>query len=217
MNIALPIITNLILVSFLLIGLFVGKNNGWKIQLTKLLILAGTGVGLYFLAPVLSNLLFKLSIFQKLIINIPELIPTLYPLINSLIIFTLFFLVYFVMCIIIKIVKSVMLRKKEGYTKSKKVKVKQTKDQKKLAKQLLKQKRKELKKQRKTVDKVFGALLGIVVAFVIGFVFIMPFKYILLNVSNTQTELSEVYKGYEYTVYGQLDKGTDIVNKINKV
>ena len=213
MNIALPIITNLILVSFLLIGLFVGKNNGWKIQLTKLLVLLGTGVGLYFLAPVL----FKLEILQKLAFNLPELIPTLIPLVNSLIIFTLFFLVYFVICIIIKIVKSVMLHKKEGYTKSKKVKVKQTKDQKKLAKQLLKQKRKELKKQRKTVDKVFGALLGIVVAFVIGFVFIMPFKYILLNVSNTQTELSEVYKGYGYTVYGQLDKGTDIVNKINKV
>ena len=86
MNIALPIITNLILVSFLLIGLFVGKNNGWKIQLTKLLVLLGTGVGLYFLAPVLTKLLFKLEILQKLAFNLPELIPTLIPLVNSLII-----------------------------------------------------------------------------------------------------------------------------------
>ena len=87
MNIWLPIITNLIMLGILVAGIFVGKKNGWKVELSKLIIMLGVGVGLYFLAPVITNALLSIETLVQAQLQIPYLVPAI---INSLIIFVLF-------------------------------------------------------------------------------------------------------------------------------
>ena len=98
MNIWLPIITNLIMLGILIAGIFVGKKNGWKVELSKLIIMLGVGVGLYFLAPVITKL------------QIPYLVPA----INSLIIFVLFMVVYMIVSLIASAIHKKVVAKQNG-------------------------------------------------------------------------------------------------------
>lgn len=57
MNIALPIVLNLVTVGLVILGIISGIKNGFKYEITKLAIFLGLGVGSYFLSPVVSNLI----------------------------------------------------------------------------------------------------------------------------------------------------------------
>lgn len=218
MNIWLPIIVNLLIAGVLLVGAIRGRKNGFVYTITKLVTLCGLGVGIYFLAPVVTNLILKISFINELIIQ--NIITK--PIINSLVILILFGLVSLIVTIIFRLIKSTG-NKTFILNKAKSVKVKGINRQE--TRRLRKEERKLQKEQRKQIlelrqskiskkSRVFGCITGVVLGIIVAFVITLPLKPIFNQIALNQSNISEITKGYEYTPYGQLDKVTDIVNRV---
>lgn len=209
MNIWLPIITNLIMLGILVAGIFVGKKNGWKVELSKLIIMLGVGVGLYFLAPVITNALLSIKTLKTLVQAQPQ-IPYLVPAINSLIIFVLFMIVYMIVSLIASAINKKVVAKQNGIAYIK-LKGKGNGKINRANRKEFRRRIKEARKQKKT-SQVVGAILGFVVAALITFVLFMPIKYMFKGLSKVNNNFNS---GFEYTVWGQLDNATDMYDTIN--
>ena len=206
MNIWLPIITNLIMLGILVAGIFVGKKNGWKVELSKLIIMLGVGVGLYFLAPVITNALLSIETLVQAQLQIPYLVPA----INSLIIFVLFMIVYMIVSLIASAIHKKVVAKQNGIAYIK-LKGKGNGKINRANRKEFKRRIKEDKKQKKT-SQVVGAILGFVMAALITFVLFMPIKYMFKGLSQVNNNFNS---GFEYTVWGQLDNATDVYDSVN--
>ena len=204
MNIWLPIITNLIMLGILVAGIFVGKKNGWKVELSKLIIMLGVGVGLYFLAPVITNALLSIETLGQ------AQIPYLVPAINSLIIFVLFMIVYMIVSLIASAIHKKVVAKQNGIAYIR-LKGKGNGKINRANKREFRRRIKEAKKQKKT-SQIVGAILGFVVAALITFVLFMPIKYMFKGLSEVNNNFNS---GFDYTVWGQLDNATDMYDIIN--
>lgn len=203
MNIWLLIITNLIMLGILVAGIFVGKKNGWKVELSKLIIMLGIGVGLYFLAPVITNALLSIETLVQAQLQIPA--------INSLIIFVLFMVVYMIVSLIASAIHKKVVAKQNGIAYIK-IKGKGNGKINRANRKEFRRRIKEARKQKKT-SQVVGAILGFVVAACITFVLFMPIKYMFKGLSQVDNNFNS---GFEYTVWGQLDKATEVYDKINQ-
>ena len=206
MNIWLPIITNLIMLGILIAGIFVGKKNGWKVELSKLIIMLGVGVGLYFLAPVITNALLSIETLVQAQLQIPYLVPA----INSLIIFVLFMIVYMIVSLIASAIHKKVVAKQNGIVYIK-LKGKGNGKINRANRKEFRRRIKEARKQKKT-SQIVGAILGFVVAALITFVLFMPIKYMFKGLSQVNNNFNS---GFEYTVWGQLDNATDAYDIIN--
>lgn len=206
MNIWLPIITNLIMLGILVAGIFVGKKNGWKVELSKLIIMLGIGVGLYFLAPVITNALLSI----ETLVQAQRQIPYLVPAINSLIIFVLFMVVYMIVSLIASAIHKKVVAKQSGIAYIR-LKGKGNGKINRANKREFRRRIKEAKKQKKT-SQVVGAILGFVMAALITFVLFMPIKYMFKGLSEVNNNFNS---GFEYTVWGQLDNATNVYNVVN--
>ena len=206
MNIWLPIITNLIMLGILVAGIFVGKKNGWKVELSKLIIMLGIGVGLYFLAPVITNALLSI----ETLVQAQQQIPYLVPAINSLIIFVLFMIVYMIVSLIASAIHKKVVAKQSGIVYIR-LKGKGNCKINRANKREFRRRIKEAKKQKKT-SQIVGAILGFVIAALITFVLFMPIKYMFKGLSEVNNNFNS---GFDYTVWGQLDNATDIYDIIN--
>lgn len=204
MNIWLPIISNLIIVGILVAGIFVGKKNGWKVELSKLIIMLGVGVGLYFLAPVITNALLSIETLVQ------AQIPYLEPAINSLIIFVLFMIVYMIVSLIASAIHKKVVAKQNGIAYIK-LKGKGNGKINRANRKEFRRRIKEARKQKKT-SQVVGAILGFVMAALITFVLFMPIKYMFKGLSQVNNNFNS---GFEYTVWGQLDNATDVYDSVN--
>lgn len=206
MNIWLPIITNLIMLGILVAGIFVGKKNGWKVELSKLIIMLGVGVGLYFLAPVITNALLSI----ETLVQAQKQILYLVPAINSLIIFVLFMIVYMIVSLIASAIHKKVVAKQNGIAY---IKLKGRGNGKinRANKREFRRRIKEAKKQKKT-SQIVGAILGFVMAALITFVLFMPIKYMFKGLSKVNNNFNS---GFDYTVWGQLDNVTDMYDIIN--
>ena len=204
MGVYLPIITNIVIALVLFTGLFVGAKNGWKIELSKLILTFGGLIGCHFLQPIVTA---YVSGFEFLA-NVPTAILT------SSVYSILFILTYLIVSLILSIIKKAASTKQiQGINGAKKVKVKgfdkkTTKKLRKEEKRFNKQNRE--KKQLRKTSRVFGAIFGLIVAIIVGFALILPARAIFNTISETQPELEEVNNGYDYTIYGVLD---DIIKK----
>ena len=207
MNIWLPIITNLIMLGILVAGIFVGKKNGWKVELSKLIIMLGVGVGLYFLAPVITNALLSIETLVQAQQQIPYLVPAI---INSLIIFVLFMIIYIIVSLIASAIHKKVVAKQNGIAYIR-LKGKGNGKINRANKREFRRRIKEAKKQKKT-SQIVGAILGFVVAALITFVLFMPIKYMFKGLSEVNNNFES---GFEYTVWGQLDNATDMYDIIN--
>lgn len=205
MNIWLPIITNLIMLGILVAGIFVGKKNGWKVELSKLIIMLGVGVGLYFLAPVITNALLSIETLDQ------AQIPYLVPAINSLIIFVLFMIVYMIVSLIASAIHKKVVAKQNGIAYIR-LKGKGNGKINRANRKEFRRRIKEARKQKKT-SQVVGAILGFVMAACITFVLFMPMGYAFKQLEQTAPGITA---GFEYTVWGQLDKATEVYDKINQ-
>lgn len=206
MNIWLPIITNLIMLGILVTGIFVGKKNGWKVELSKLIIMLGVGVGLYFLAPVITNALLSIKTLKTLVQAQPQ-IPYLVP---AIIIFVLFMIVYMIVSLIASAINKKVVAKQNGIAYIK-LKGKGNGKINRANRKEFRRRIKEARKQKKT-SQVVGAILGFVVAALITFVLFMPIKYMFKGLSKVNNNFNS---GFEYTVWGQLDNATDMYDTIN--
>lgn len=205
MNIWLPIITNLIMLGILVAGIFVGKKNGWKVELSKLIIMLGVGVGLYFLAPVITNAL-SIEILVQAQLQILYLVQA----INSLIIFVLFMIIYIIVSLITSAIHKKVVAKQNGIAYIR-LKGKGNGKINRANKREFRRRIKEARKQKKT-SQIVGAILGFVVAALITFVLFMPIKYMFKGLSEVNNNFNS---GFDYTVWGQLDNVTDMYDIIN--
>lgn len=199
MNIWLPIVTNLIIISLLIISIVVGRKNGFKVEFAKLLILLPLLIGTYFLIPILSREMLEISFLN----GIKE------DIMKSSLWLILFILEYGLVNIIVYLVR------KRSHKDIKPVKVKGL--NKKSTRELRKQE-KELAKLNETqaskMNKGFGCLVGLIIGILGTFIMMLPCKYIFNKVAEDHPEIEQIKTGYKYTAYGQLDEITD--EKITK-
>ena len=233
-NVWLPIVVNVLILGIMVAGAFIGIKNGFLYELLKLVTLCGSVVGIYFLNPIVANLLVKIPFVEHFI---AEGLCTL-ELIRAVSFVLLFIFVYIITTIIFKIIKKTRAKKTKVEVKAlngkkfintakpakisglnKKETRRLNKEQHKLARQRKKQDKQLEKASRKPLtpkQKVFGSIFGILTAFIIGFVITIPLKPIFTKIAEVQPEIAEVEKGYEYTPYGQIDKLIGVVDFIIK-
>lgn len=211
MNIWLPIITNLIMLGILVAGIFVGKKNGWKIELSKLVIMLGVAVGIYFLAPIITTPIVTALANGQSIAEIMIHMPYMIRGINSLIMFLLFIIIYGILSLICSAIANKVAKKQNSITY---IKLKGRGNGKinRANRKEFRRRIKEARKQKKT-SQVVGAILGFVVAACITFVLFMPIKYMFKGLSQVDNNFNS---GFKYTVWGQLDKATGVYDKINE-
>ena len=211
MNIWLPIITNLIMLGILVAGIFVGKKNGWKIELSKLVIMLGVAIGIYFLAPIITTPIVTALANGQSITEIMIHMPYMIPAINSLIMFLLFIIIYGILSLICSAIANKVAKKQNSITYIK-LKGKGNGKLNRQNKKLYRKQIREARKQKKT-SQTIGALLGFILAACITFVLFMPMGYAFKQLEQTAPGITA---GIEYTVWGQLDKATEVYDKINQ-
>ena len=210
MNIWLPIITNVIIALIVIAGIFVGKKNGFALEFGKLILLAGATVGCYFLLPVVTPLLLKIEFINELMV-----LPYSKAILNSITLLILFILSYLLISIICKLIANHSLQERDSINMAKPIKVrgldrKQSRALRKEQKRLRKLRRKHLRK----TSQAFGIIFGIIISLIISFMIMLPCKYLFKSISEIKPELNQINSGYEYTIYGQLDKVCDITDII---
>lgn len=232
-DIWLAIIINCVILGILIGGILVGKKNGFVCELIKLLVVLGIGVGIYFINPLISNLCLNISFIKA---SIEQNLLTL-ELLHALS-FTLSFIIcYCIITLVFVIVKRIKTKhtkivitstKDRKYVNSAQaakvsgVNKKETKKLKKEQKKYLKQRKKQEKelininkKNLSKTQKVFGLIFGLIISLVIGFIVTLPMKVIVKNIAQSQPSISQITKSYEYTIYGQIDNLTGVVDFIN--
>ena len=211
MSIALPIISNILIAALLVLGFFVGRNNGWKRQLIKLFLVAGAAVGMYFLAPIVARSLLQIEFIVGMITSL-EVLYLFTPIVYTLLTLLSYLLISAVLSIIFNCIKKSKNKVVTSKTKSAKVNIAKSikltkiekqnnrriaKENKKAAKLALKQQ--YTKKQK--VGRIFGGIIGIVIAFVIGFIVFLPINA-LQNVAPIDSGLEKIY---DTSLYGVVD------------
>lgn len=211
MNIILPIISNALIVLAIVLGVFVGIKNEWKLSLTKLILTLGIGVGLYFLNPTLVNLLSNISFIDKLVTNNILTLVTLKSCVFALSFFILFGLMSLIFILIRRHRNEVRVLKAQNgilIKRAKAVNKETEKIMRREAKLSRKLERKRLTKKHKKA-RLFGALLEVLIAIIAIFVIFIPVKAL---VKNELKDVANIENAYTYTAIGQLDEGTNIIN-----
>ena len=224
-NIWLPIVVNLLILGIMVAGVLVGRKYGFKVEAIKTIILCGLGVGIYFLSPIIVGALLHIEFLAQAVISGVISIAS----IKLLVIYLLFMIVYGIVSLIIRLIVNKKLNKGLKVNRAKEVKArginraetaKLRKEQRRFRKIAKKNNKKLLKENRKHSiskrSKVFGAIVGFICAVIVGFVVTLPLKSIFIDIAHSDSAISDITYGYEYTPYGQLDKVTDIVERIVK-
>ena len=210
MSIALPIISNILIAALLVLGFFVGRNNGWKRQLIKLFLVAGAAVGMYFLAPVVARSLLQIEFIADMITSLEVLYFT--PIVYTLLTLLSYLLISAVLSIIFNCIKKSKNKVVTSKTKSAKVNIaksiKLTKIEKQNNRRIAKENKKAAKlalrqqyTKKQKVGRIFGGIIGIVIAFVIGFIVFLPINA-LQNVAPIDSGLEKIY---DTSLYGVVD------------
>lgn len=216
-NIILPIISNTILAIALILGIFVGIKNEWKLSLAKLICVIGAGVGIYFLNPIIANALVSIPFIANIISQFAISSKTVLALTFAATYLVTFGLISLVIAIIrhhrnkvrlLKIQNGILVQRAKALDKQ------TEKVLKKEDKKAEKAKRKAIKRQHK-VARLFGAILEFLAVVVTMFIVFLPIKFIVKEEIAKETQLP-VEAIYEYTPFGQLDKVIDFSEFIIK-
>ena len=182
------------------------RTTAWLcLILAKLICLLASVVGIYFLTPVVAKQVSKIVLLSEIV--------------KPVTFFGLFLVAYILITVILFIVKRcTRFEKRQTLNTAKRAKVvglnkKETKKMRKNRKDLSKSNR--TIKQLRRASKVCGAIFGFVVALLFSLILMLPTRAIL-NVVAEQTGEEEIKCGYEYTIYGQLDKMGDGIEKLIK-
>ena len=212
MSIALPIISNILIAALLVLGFFIGKNNGWKKQLIKSILVIGAAVGMYFLTPIVANALLQIEFITSTLINTPQLLVLFRPIVYVVLTILFYLVITAVMAIIFAIIKRA---KKEKVVKQKKVNmaksVKLTKIEKANRRKIRRADKRALRKAHKAelkayakkhrVSRIFGGIIGVITAFLMGFIIFLPING-LQKVAEPESGLEQVY---DTSLYGVID------------
>ena len=206
MNIILPIITNLITIAIIIAGIFIGKRNGFGISLSKFILLVGACIGSYFLVPLITNLLIQIEFINELMI-----LPYSAEILNSLVLLILTMIFYLIITLICKLITSHVKYEDENINIAKPAKIKglSRKETKQLRKEQRKLRQLQLK-EKSTASKIFGIIYSVIISIIICFVLYITCMYIIKSIIVIKPELAYLSNAYEYTIFGQLDKLTNL-------
>lgn len=212
MNIILPIIINVITLLIIVIGVMIGAKHGFSCQLTKFILTIGIIVGCYFLTPTVTNLLLKVEFISN--INL-----TLNGLLSSLVFLLEFLILYILISIIVDSLSNCIINGKLDLNTARRTKIvgmnkKDTRELRRQEKLFRKQERANsiLLKQSRVAGAIFGGLLGLI----FGFMIMLPIVNISKNISTELPKYEYVAKSMDYTIYGQIDKATNIYHLMIK-
>lgn len=222
-NIWLPILVNLLIVGVVALGVLIGKKNGFKYEIIKLLTVCAACVGLYFLNPVVADVICNIEAVSAAIAAGAITVA----IIKSLTFLGLFLLTYLLITGIFGIVRlSRELNQTSGIVNTAK-RLKPVGVTKKETRRLRREQRRTLRRQKieaalkikidekgkHKLSKVFGAIIGGIFGVIFAFALTLPLKPTFDKLAEDPS-VEAIQTGYEYTAFGQLDKATDIVNKV---
>lgn len=141
-------------------------------------------------------------------------------ILGSSVYLALFIVSYAIVSIIVSAIRYVTKTKSlENINSAKRIKIKGI--DRKTTRQLRREERayrklhKEIRELKKA-SKSLGGLFGFIIALIVGFIVMLPIKSVSNYIAETQPKLEQITKGYEYTIYGQLDKISNLSDIIIK-
>ena len=212
MNIWLPIVTNTIIATILILGIISGRKYGWRLALTKFVLVCGAGVGAYYLTVPILSLLSNWEWLTNVINGLNLSLNSVLAIVMSLT-FLVLYLIVSLICSLIYNKRKVIKLTNSNVAKVKRAKAIDRKEERALRREERKLARLNVtsRELRKT-SRVFGSIFGLFIAIIVGYALMLPCKYIFNDVAKN-TELP-INSGYEYTMYGQLDKITNLSEKL---
>ena len=206
-SIIVAVVCNLIAVLILFSGIFSSLNSGWKVMVTKVILLCGCLVGAYFSTPFLSEQLANIPYGDK-ILGEPLTEALGVGVVNSaMFAFSALFLYAIdeMVCSILRhsLIKS-LREKSENKAKLKRAKSINPKAEKIARIASWKALKAEYKAQNVWWKKLISGFIGVVIAVVVGVVALLPYGYAAerLNSRGTREYLEQ---GYDYTLNGIID------------
>ena len=191
MTILIAILTNLLILSFLVVSVFKGKKNG-LLSILKTGLTAGLIVGSYFITPLILPLLGSISFLP---IDLTSSLTTASVFsITALVSFSILSLIF--MIIRKSLEKKRIIKVNANKPLARKVKTKTKKD--------LRKERKENLRLTKT-KQIIAGLFSLITALMIGYIIYLPTKMVLKDIN-----VPHVQDVYEYTIFNQLDKLTNL-------
>ena len=212
-DIVVAIACNLVAAFILISGIFSSIRDGWKITLTKLILILGGGVGAYFLTSVLSDELYAVEGVDTLLSKIGGGISL--GTINGciyLILFLLFYVITLMVCSIARHCAIKKLRNKRlNKLKMKRARSINPRAEKMAAKAEWRALKVKYREQRRWYHALISGFIGAITATLVGFVVLMPYGYIAKDI-NYKGDKEYLVKGYEYTLNGVIpDKVSDFL------
>ena len=212
-NVIVAVACNLIATFILISGIFSSIRDGWKVALTKLILVLGGGVGTYFLTPVVSDKFYAVEGIETVLSKVGGGISI--GTINSCIFLVLFMLFYAIILMICSIVRHCMIKKLRN-KRLNKLKLRRARSinpraERMAAKAEWKALKLKYAEQRRWYHSLISGFIGSIIAVVVGFVVLMPYGYIAKDI-NYKGDKEYLTKGYEYTLNGIIpDKASDFL------
>lgn len=212
--IIVAIICNLIMALLILSGVLSAMRNGIKLTLIKLFMMLTGGVGAYFLAPLISNSIYKIEGMEALLSN-PN-VGISYSTINSCLFLLWFLLFYAIALMACSIIKHFMIKnlrdKGSDSLKIKRAKSINPKAERAVARAKWKVLKSKYLEKLMWYNRLISGILGAIISIVVGYITIMPYGYIAKDISNKEKDKIYLSNGYEYTLNGLVgDSASDFL------
>lgn len=208
------IVFNLIAALVLVSGVLTSIKCGWKVALTKFLLVGVGAVVTFFLTPVLSDKLLGITHSEVALKAVLSNYNISQPTVNSIIFLALFLTFYGLTLIVCKIVKHCLIKSMHKKVTVNKAKIRRARSINPKAERAARRTAwREMKMEYNSTNNFWKRLLSLVlhtaVSVALGIVLLMPFGYIAKDMNhNGDKEFLE--KGYEYTLNGIIgDKFSD--------
>lgn len=216
-NIIVAIACNLIVTIILVSGIVSAINAGAKVSILKFIFTIVSGVGAYFLTPILSDLLLNVVVVEAteqaaeitinhIVINQLELsIGT----VNSVIYLLVFMVFYLIGTMICNIVRHISI-KKYGFKSENKARLKRAKSINPRAEKAAKIKAwKSMKSEYKSNLTGWGRftsiLLSAISSIIVGFIVLTPYNFIAKDIVEKNESREFLLDGFDYTLNGIIE------------
>lgn len=213
-EIIVAIICNLIAALVLVSGVLTSLKCGWKVALTKFLLVGGGAVGTFFLTPVLSDKLLGITHSGVSLETMLSNYNISQPTVNSIIFLALFLAFYGLALLVCKVVRHCLIKSMHKKVAINKAKIRRARSINPRAERAARRTAwREMKAEYNAVNnwwkKLISVVLHLIVSVALGIALLMPFGYIAKDI-NYNGEKAFLEKGYEYTLNGVIgDKFSD--------
>lgn len=210
-TILVAVICNIVAALILLSGIFTSAKNSWKLALIKFCLTAGSGVGIYFATPALSNIITNVAVESTTIGAILANLGVSTLTVNSILFTVMFVFAYGLMAIIYNIVRHAMIKsfrnKSQNSAKMKRARSINPKAEKLAKRAEWRDLTTQYKSSNNWFKRLISILLGSITAIILGLIVLMPFGYVAEDLNKAGKVNLET--GFDYTLNGVIDNNID--------